>query len=180
MQTTAVLLGPERALPRAPSRRFVEDEESENLAPARIPNLLFVDTQPRQADVWVDGEWKGKSPLRAVIGPGGKRLLIVLRGFWLVRDAVDATRGAIVRRALVPIEPPMEGDGFLNVQCRTFGKLPVFLDERETGLLCPAKMVPARAGKHRVGVFVPSEARIIASDVEVAAGPQPIVVDLAF
>jgi hypothetical protein len=94
----------------------------------------------------------------------------------MFRDVVDTSRGAIVRRTLAPIDPPTRGNGFVDVDCLTVGKLPILLDEEETGLLCPAKMLPTTAGKHLVGVFVPQERRTVLVETTVAIGGKPSVV----
>jgi hypothetical protein len=144
-----------------------------------VPYHLFVDSQPHGASVWVDGVWKGKTPIDLLAGAGGKDLVLVAAGYHFFRDSFDAAEGAIIRRALVPVAGPVRGDALLNVVCRTEGKYPVFIDEVETGLLCPARHVPVAAGTHRVGVFVPAERKLIAVEVTAPAGPEPVEVTLA-
>jgi hypothetical protein len=77
---------------------------------------------------------------------------------------------------LVPVEPPTRGNGFLDVACWNIGKFPILIDDEETGLLCPAKLVPTKPGKHLVGIFVPSERRTIVVEATVEAGAKPAVV----
>ncbi len=165
-------------IPVFPAARFVLDES--NAAPARrVPNHLFVDTQPHGASVWVDGVWRGKTPLDVLVGSGGKGLALVAAGYHIFRDTFDAREGAILRHALVPAVGPVRGDAFLNVSCRTQGKYPVFIDGVETGLLCPASRVPVSAGTHRVGVLVPAERGLVATEIAAPTGPKPVEVILA-
>ena len=165
-------------IPVFPAARFVLDES--NAAPARrVPNHLFVDTQPHGASVWVDGVWRGKTPLDVLVGSGGKGLALVAAGYHIFRDTFDAREGAIIRHALVPAVGPVRGDAFLNVSCRTQGKYPVFIDGVETGLLCPASRVPVSAGTHRVGVLVPAERGLVATEIAAPTGPKPVEVILA-
>jgi len=175
------------ALPRAsasddipvfPAGRFVV-EESNTPQPQRVPNHLFVDTQPHGAQVWVEGVWKGNTPLDLLAGAGGKRLVLVAAGYHMFRTSVDAREGTLIRLALEPVAGPVRGDAFLNVVCRTSGRYPVFIDEVETGLLCPAHLVPVAAGSHRVGVFVPAERKLEAVEITAPAGPKPFEVHLA-
>jgi hypothetical protein len=175
------------ALPRAsasddipvfPAGRFVV-EESNAPQPQRVPNRLFVDTQPHGAQVWVEGVWKGNTPLDLLAGAGGKRLVLVAAGYHMFRTSVDASEGTLIRLALEPVAGPVRGDAFLNVVCRTPGRYPVFIDEVETGLLCPAHLVPVAAGSHRVGVFVPAERKLVAVEITAPAGPKPLDVHLA-
>ena len=165
-------------IPVFPAGRFVVDE-SDTPQPQRVPKHLFVDTQPHGAQVWVEGEWKGNTPLDLLAGTGAKRLVLVAAGYHMLRTTVDASEGAMIRLALEPVAGPVRGDAFLNVVCRTSGRYPLFIDEVETGLLCPAHLVPVAAGTHRVGAFVPAERKLAALEVTAAAGPKPLDVHLA-
>jgi len=165
-------------IPVFPAGRFVI-EDSARPARTRTANHLFVDTQPHDAQVWVDGEWKGKTPIDVLVGPGGKQLVIVAAGHHILREAFDASEGTIIRRALASVPSPVRGDAFINVDCRTEGRYPVFIDEVETGLLCPTSRVPVPAGIHHVAVFVPRERKLIGVEVTVASGPKPVEVRLA-
>jgi hypothetical protein len=165
-------------IPVFPAGRFVM-ERSKTPLPKLVRNHLFVDSQPHGASVWIDGVWKGVTPLDLPVGAGGKGLLLVAAGYRVFRDSFDARDGAIVRRALVPVEGPVRGDAFLKVVCRTAGRYPVFIDDVETGLLCPASHVPVSAGLHSVGVFVPAEHRLVAVEVTAPAGPKLVEVNLA-
>lgn len=166
------------SIPEFPAGRFVV-EESDTPQPQRIPNHLFVDTQPHGAQVWVEGVWKGNTPLDVAIGTGGKRLVLVAAGYHMFRTSFDAREGAMIRIALDPVIVPLRGDAFLNVVCRTPGRYPVFVDEVETGLLCPANRVPVPAGVHQVGVFVPAERKLVAVEISAPVGLKPVEVNLA-
>ena len=96
----------------------------------------------------------------------------------MILIAVDASEGVLIRLALEPVAGPVRGDAFLNVVCRTSGRYPLFIDDVETGLLCPAHLVPVAAGTHRVGAFVPAERKLEAVEVTAAAGPKPLDVHL--
>jgi len=52
----------------------------------------------------------------------------------------------------------------------------LLLDEEDTGLLCPTKMLPTTAGKHLVGIFVPRERRTLSVETTVEIGSKPAVV----
>jgi serine/threonine protein kinase len=143
---------------------------------ARVAGHLIVETVPPGATIWVDGAIKGKSFADIVVGEGGHRIVLIAPGHRMFRDVVDTSRGTILRRSLVPVDPPTRGNGFMDIDCRTVGKFPVLLDDEETGLLCPAKLVPTKPGKHMVGIFVPHERRTILVETTVEAGAKPAVV----
>jgi len=165
-------------IPVFPAGRFVV-EESDTPQPQRVPNHLFVDTQPHGAHVWVEGVWKGNTPLDVPAGAGGKRLVLVAAGYHIFRTSIDAREGAMIRLALEPVVTPVRGDAFLNVICGTPGRYPVLIDDVETGLLCPAHLVPVSSGTHRVGVFVPAERKLVAAEITAPSGPKPLDVHLA-
>jgi hypothetical protein len=64
-----------------------------------------VDAQP-QAQVWIDGEAKGKTPLDLLVGPGSKALRLEAPGFQPIRETFEAGGGAVIRRALLPLNAP--------------------------------------------------------------------------
>jgi hypothetical protein len=142
---------------------------------SRVAGHLIVETVPPGATVWVDGAIRGQTFADIEVGEGGHRIVVIAPGHRMFRDVVDTSRGAIVRRTLAPIDPPTRGNGFIDVDCLTKETFPILLDEEETGLLCPAKMVPTRAGKHTVGIFVPQERRTILVEATVEIGSKPAV-----
>ena len=156
--------------PRAPESALGESVLS------RVAGHLIVETVPPGAAVWVDGMIKGKTFADIAVGEGGHRIVLIAPGHRMFRDVVDTSRGAIVRRSLVPVDPPTRGNGFIDVDCRTSGKFPILLDDEETGLLCPSKLVPTKPGKHLVGIFVPQERRTILVETTVEAGAKPAAV----
>jgi hypothetical protein len=143
---------------------------------ANVAGHLVVETVPPGAMLWVDGVLKGKTFADVVMGEGGHRIVVVAPGYRMFRDVVDTTNGAIIRKNLVEVAPPARGNGFLDVSCRTAGTFPVLIDDEESGVLCPATRVPTTAGKHTVGIFVPSERRTVVVETTVEAGSQPAVV----
>lgn len=153
-----------------------EARDPGDLPLSRVAGHLIADTAPPGAMVWVDGILKGKTFTDIVVGEGGHRVVLVAPGHRMFRDVVDTTTGAIIRRTLATIDPPIRGNGFIDVECRTGGRFPVLVDEEETGLLCPIKMMPTSTGKHLVGIFVPSQRRTVAVETTVEVGSKPAVV----
>lgn len=138
----------------------------------RVPGHLFLATTPDQADVWVDGALKGKTPVDLVVGPGGHRVVAIKRGYRMLRAVYDTTDGEYVRKDLQRAAVPTVGDAFLDVDCREPGNFPLFIDDEETGLLCPAPRVPVASGKHNVGIYVPAKRAVVAVEVTAVAGTQ--------
>jgi hypothetical protein len=141
--------------------------------PARVPGHLFLDTSPTGAEVWIDGIWRGRTPVDLATGPGGHRMVAVKSGFLSWRAVYDTTQGTFARTELQSASPPRTGDAFLDVECRGANHLPVVLDDDETGFLCPASRVPVTSGRHSVGILVPSRRAKVTVEIDVPAGPQP-------
>jgi hypothetical protein len=139
----------------------------------RVPNHLFLDTNPSQADVWVDGVLRGKTPVDLVAGPGSHRVVIIKSGYRMLRAVFDTTRGEYARRGLQRAGFANFGDAILDVQCASAQKYPVMLDDEETGLLCPVNRLPVASGKHHVGIFVPARRTVVAVEVTVPPGREP-------
>ncbi len=139
----------------------------------RIPNHLFLDTNPSQADVWVDGILRGKTPVDLVAGPGSHRVVVIKAGYRMLAAVFDTTRGEYARRGLQRAGFANFGDAILDVQCASADKYPVVLDDEETGLLCPVSRLPVASGKHHVGIFVPARRTVVAVEVTVPPGREP-------
>ncbi len=159
----------------APGHGYLPDPGQ---TPSRVPNRLFLDTSPSRADVWVDGIFKGTTPVDLAVGPGGHRVVAIKPGYLMLRTVYDTTLGEYARRELQPATAPTFGEAFLDIQCPTPNKYPVILDDEETGLLCPVGRLPVRAGKHTVAIFVPQKRTNLSVEIDVPPGRQPIRVSL--
>jgi hypothetical protein len=148
---------------------------------ARVAGHLVVETVPPGAMVFVDGDLKGQTFADIFVGQGSHRIVVIAPGHRMFREVVDTTAGAIIRRTLVPVLPPMRGNGFISVDCRGDGRLPVLptfpisIDNEETGILCPAKLIPMPEGRHLVGIFVPAEDRSVFVETTVEIGSKAAV-----
>ena len=146
--------------------------------PSRVPNHLFLDTHPSQADVWVDGVLRGRTPIDLVAGPGGHRVVVIKPGYQMLRAVYDTTQGEYARRELERMGPPRLGNAFIDVKCATPNRYPVLIDDEETGHLCPASRLPVVSGKHTVGIFIPTRKTQVAVEVNVPPGITPTSVSL--
>jgi hypothetical protein len=141
-----------------------------------VPGHLKVTTVPSNADLWIDGVWQGKTPLDATPGPGAHRVVIIAAGHFMLKQVYETTDGEIIRRSLSPVEPPTHGNAYLDIECRNEGKLPIFIDDLETGLLCPARMVPVAAGRRKIAIYDPIIHDFIAQEIAVSPSATPLPV----
>jgi hypothetical protein len=144
----------------------------------RVPGHLDLDTVPSGADVWVDGVLRGSTPVDLVLGEGGHRVVLLKDGFRMHKDVYSTTDGEWVRPQLQPVPTWPEGGAYVNVTCKSGNRFPIFIDDEETGRLCPAVMIPVRPGQHKVAAFVPARRTFAATEVKVPPGKKPLPVTL--
>jgi hypothetical protein len=121
--------------------------------------------------VWVDGVEKGKTPLSVKATPGGHRIVITRPGFRMLREVADTADGATLQRTLSTASANFGGPISLSVLCQTKGKYPVFIDGRDTGILCPADGIKVPPGNHLIGVFVIPQNKIWSFEREILDNP---------
>lgn len=163
----AVIFGWRKLVP-PPPRPIAKQGTSARTTPAEISapkepttrGQIKVSTTPMGAMVWIDGLERGRTPIDTKVNPGGHRLVLVKPGYRMLRETIDASEGAIISRTLEPVLARDEGPVTLNVICQTTDKYPVFVDNKETGSLCPAEGLKIQPGTRHVGVFVIPENRI--------------------
>jgi hypothetical protein len=144
----------------------------------RVPGHLNIDTVPTAADIWVDGVPRGKTPVDLVLGSGGHRVVLLNDGTRMHKAVYDTTGGEWIRVTLQRGAPsPAKSEAQVGVACRGSHHLPIFIDDEDTGRLCPAN-IPVAAGPHKIGVFVPLRREIVETKIDVAPGskPTPVVV----
>jgi hypothetical protein len=144
---------------------------AEDLSVAR--GELTVMTSPKGATVWIDGEEKGKTPMTLKTTPGAHRLVMTKPGFRMLREVADTSEGLTIKRTLPAASINMGGTVVLQVDCDTKGKFPVFVDGKDTGLLCPVDNLKIPAGNRLIGVYVVPQNKIWSFEREVVAGSKP-------
>ena len=124
--------------------------------------------------VWIDGEERGKTPCTVKLKPGSARLVLVHAGYLASQSAIDVREGAEVDVTLRAIEPPTEGEARFRAECKTQGKLPILVDGKETGILCPYSKMRVEPGTPTIGVLVPSTGRVHMKEIALSAGVRSI------
>ncbi len=172
------------AAPSAPDKKIV--------APASAPVAIFnkgvadsaskgslatlsVTSQPGGAFVWINGKERGRTPLQVKLQSGPARVVLVLAGHASATVDVTAGEGAQVSKQLVAIAPPLSGDARFRAECTTQGKLPIVVDGKETGVLCPFSKLRVDPGVHKIGLFVPALGQVHDKEVTLHSGVRSIV-----
>jgi serine/threonine protein kinase len=131
-------------------------------------------SKPDGAMVWIDGEERCRTPCTVKLKPGSARLALVHAGYLSSQSPFDVRDGATVDATLVSVEPPMAGDARFRAECKTQGKLPIVVDGKETGVLCPYSKMRVEPGSHTIGVLVPSTGRVHDKEITLSAGVRSV------
>jgi hypothetical protein len=137
----------------------------------RVP----VASHPEGAMVWINGEERGKTPCSVELGPGSARVVLVRAGYLARQSTVEVREGTKVDETLTPVEPPMTGDARFRAECKTEGKLPIVVDGKETGILCPYSKMRVEPGTHTIGLFVPATGKVHNKEIILFAGVRSVV-----
>jgi hypothetical protein len=124
---------------------------------------LDVLTTPAGVRVFLNGTYRGLSPLRALT-PAGARVRVVLslsgRGLYKSRIWMP---GAVGRRLKIlmpyitkPFRIARSGRTAIRVTCKTAGVHRVYIDGRDTGRNCPTPPLEVLPVVHLVGLYLPT------------------------
>ena len=136
---------------------------------------LLVASQPAGAEVWINGKERGRTPLQVKIQSGRAHMVLVLAGYTSATVDATASEGTKVSKELVAVAPPLTGDARFRAECTTRGKLPIVVDGKETGVLCPFTQLRVEPGVHKIGLFVPALGQVHEKEVTLHPGVRSIV-----
>jgi serine/threonine protein kinase len=134
-----------------------------------------VTSQPPGARVWVNGEERGDTPCSIDIKAGTARVALVHAGFLTSQATVEIGEGTKIDESLKPVEPPMTGEARFRAECQTTGKLPIVVDGKETGILCPFSKMRVDPGNHNIGLLNPGTGKIHQKEVTLSPGVRSVV-----
>jgi hypothetical protein len=120
------------------------------------PAELELRTSPPGATVWMAGAARGVTPLRLAVPPGARELRLVRAGYETRLVTLDGGTDKVIEQTLTATSAPAGGDALVSVECTDTRKLPVLVDGRETGLLCPTGFFGLSPGPHEMGVLDPA------------------------
>jgi hypothetical protein len=136
---------------------------------------ISVTSKPAGAAVWINGEERGTTPCTVKLPRGNARLTLVRAGHLSHTSTVEAAEGKSIDETLPAVEAPLVGEARFRAECKTEGKLPIVVDGRETGVLCPNSKLRVETGPHTIGVFVPATGKLHTKEITLSAGVRSIV-----
>ncbi|MSP61670.1 MAG: PEGA domain-containing protein [Myxococcales bacterium] len=149
---------------------------------ASLARAFEVNTTPRGATVFVDGEPQGKTPASLIVTPGRHQLVIVAEGRRVTRREVEVTPSggelAVVLKRVSPFTAPGRRAG-VWVKCKTVGELRILVDGVDTGLTCPnRRRIGVTPGSHRIGLYSPRTGRTVFKEVKAIVPVTAVVLGL--
>jgi hypothetical protein len=96
-------------------------------------------------------------------------------GYLTSQSTLDIREGAAVDEKLKAVEPPMTGEARFRAECQTQGKLPIVVDGKETGVLCPFSKLRVEPGAHTIGLLIPATGKVHQKEVTLSAGVRSVV-----
>ena len=136
---------------------------------------VSVTSQPVGATVWINGKERGNTPVQLQVQSGPAQVVLVLAGHVSATINATAGEGTKLSKDLVAIDPPLTGEARFRAECSTQGKLPIVIDGKETGVLCPFSKLRVDPGVHKIGIFVPSLGKVREKEVTLHPGVRSIV-----
>jgi len=136
---------------------------------------VSIASRPAGASVWVNGTERGRTPLQVRVQPGLAHVALVLAGHASATVDLMAREGSEVSKELQAVEPPLTGEARFRAECSTPGKLPIVIDGKETGVLCPFSRLRVDPGVHKIGLFVPALGKVHEKEVTLHTGVRSIV-----
>ena len=144
-------------------------------APSGAAVRVRVSSEPSGARVWINGEERGDTPCAVDVKSGSARVVLVHAGYLTSQSTVEVREGTKIDETLKAVEPPMTGEARFRAECQTLGKLPVVVDGKETGILCPYSKMRVDPGTHTIGLLVPATGKIHQKEITLSPGVRSVV-----
>ena len=129
-----------------------------------IAEKLTIASKPEGATVYLDGTLIGETPI-SVDGTRDKHKLAVILAGHKLHVAESPGAGDV----MVELEEvtPSAGAGGIKVRCKTKNRYYVFVDGRDSGMLCPTERIGVKKAPHVVEIYDPITDTRSRFDVEI-------------
>ena len=116
-----------------------------------------------------------RRPSSVSLKPGSARVVLVRAGYLTHQATLEVREGAAVEATLKLASPPMTGEARFRAECQTTGKLPIVVDGKETGILCPFSKMRVDPGVHTIGLLIPATGQVHQKEVTLRPGVRSVV-----
>ena len=125
-------------------------------SPAKVPpGELRLAAEPA-ADVYIDGQARGRTPVTLPVTPGPHKLLLIAEEYGLLRREVTAGTELSLKLDRAKLPEEVAGTQVVKIKCKTKGELRILVDGNDTGLSCPTETLAVSPGRHTFGFLRPA------------------------
>lgn len=108
------------------------------------------------ATVYLDGEAKGKSPLKLKVKSGTHKLLLVADAYKFFRQEASGGQNIAAKLVKASLPDDVSGSAAVKVKCKSEGTLRILVDGNDSGLTCPTEELMLKPGKYTLGFLSPT------------------------
>ncbi len=138
--------------------------------PAKVPpGELRLVAEPA-ADVYIDGQSRGRTPVTLPMTPGPHKLLLIAEEYGLLRREVTAGTELSLKLDRAKLPEEVAGTQVVKIKCKTKGELRILVDGNDTGLSCPTETLAVSPGRHTFGFLRPATEELQEKAQKVKAG----------
>lgn len=139
-------------------------------AKAKVPpGELRLSSEPA-ADVYIDGESRGHTPVTLPLPPGPHKLLLIAEEYGLLRREVTGGTELSLRLERAKLPEDVAGRQVVKIKCKTKGELRILVDGNDTGLSCPTETLAVAPGRHTFGFLRPATEELQEKQQKVKGG----------
>ncbi len=127
---------------------------------------IQVESTPSAA-VFLDGESKGKAPLKLKVKSGTHKLLIVADSYKLWKQEVSGGQSVTAKLVKASLPDDVSGSAAVKVKCKREGELRILVDGNDSGLSCPTEELLLKPGKYTLGFLSPTSDELREKSIKV-------------
>ena len=137
--------------------------------PAIAPGELRLTSEP-MADVYLDKQPRGRTPLKLQLPPGPHKLLLIAQEYKLLRREVTAGSELSLKLERAKLPDDVAGPQVVKIKCKTKDELRILVDGNDTGLSCPTEALTLSPGRHTFSFLQPATEELQDKQQKVKSG----------
>lgn len=137
--------------------------------PVIAPGELRLTSEPA-ADVYLDKQPRGRTPLTLQLPPGPHKLLLIAQEYKLLRREVTAGSELSLKLERAKLPDDVAGPQVVKIKCKTKDELRILVDGNDTGLACPTEALTLSPGRHTFSFLQPATEELQDKQQKVKSG----------
>jgi serine/threonine protein kinase len=133
------------------------------------PGELRLSSEPK-AEVYLDKQPRGSTPLTLQLPPGPHKLLLIAEEYKLLRREVTAGAELSLKLERATLPDDVAGPQVVKIKCKTKEGLRILVDGNDTGLSCPTETLMLAPGRHTFSFLQPATEELQDKQQKVKSG----------